>query len=263
MSTRQERLTFPNHQGHKLSARLELPESEPGAFALFAHGFTCTKDLAAASHISGALSERGIAVLRFDFTGLGNSDGDFANTNFSSNVDDLVAASEFLRDAYQAPRILIGHSLGGAATLAAAGRIPEAVAVVTIGAPSNPEHVSHLFEKEISTIEKEGSATVLIGGRRFQIKRQFLEDISAQRIEEHVRKLGKALLVLHSPNDRVVTIDHARRIFECARHPKSFVSLDHADHLLTQADDSEYVGRLVASWASRYLQARADVVPEF
>jgi putative redox protein len=248
-----EKLSFPNRDGQQLAALLERPVEPPRAYAIFAHCFTCSKDIGAATRISRALAARGIAVLRFDFTGLGNSEGDFANTNFSSNVEDLVCAADHLRAAHRAPDILIGHSLGGAAVLAAAGRIPEAQAVVTLGAPSDPGHVSHLFHGDISTIEAQGYAEVDLAGRRFTIKRQFLDDIEEKALLEDVRGMRKALLVLHSPVDEIVNIEHARQIYEGARHPKSFISLDQADHLLSRREDSEYAAETIAAWAGRYV----------
>jgi len=256
MQVQTQRIDFPNARGELLSARLELPVDEPRAFAIFAHCFTCSKDVAAATRISRALCERGIAVLRFDFTGLGNSEGDFANTNFSSNVDDLVAAAEFLREQHQPARLLIGHSLGGAAVLAAGGRLAEVRAVVTIGAPSEPQHVLHLLEADLESIEREGQADVTLAGRKFRIQKQFVEDVEESRLRETIRALGKPLLILHSPQDDIVGIDQARRIYEAAVHPKSFVSLDGADHLLSRREDSEYVAATIAAWASRYLPMR-------
>lgn len=250
---RAEKITFQNSNGETLAGRLETPSEPPTGVALFAHCFTCSKDIAAASRISRALSAEGIAVLRFDFTGLGNSDGDFANTNFSSNVDDLIAAADYLRREHEAPALLIGHSLGGAAVLAAADRIREARAVITIGAPSDPSHVSHLLEGSLEEIEREGAATVDLAGRKFRITRRFLDDIRSQSLHERIRKMNKALLVFHSPADRTVGIEHAREIFEAAMHPKSFISLDQADHLLSNRADSIYVGKTIAAWASRYV----------
>ena len=243
---------FENEEGQRLAGLLELPDAQPRAFALFAHCFTCSKDIAAASRITRALSAQGIATLRFDFTGLGNSDGDFANTNFSSNLSDLIAAAQFLWDEYDPPTLLIGHSLGGAAVLAAAQELDSVKAVVTIGAPASAKHVEHLFAAARPEIEA-GEATVDLGGRSFTIKRQFLEDIDRYSSTDHIAKLDAALLVLHSPVDSTVKIDEATRIFSVARHPKSFVSLDSADHLLSKREDSEYVAAVIASWASRYL----------
>ncbi|MEE9139413.1 MAG: alpha/beta fold hydrolase, partial [Alphaproteobacteria bacterium] len=253
MTAKSERVSFAGAAGATLAARLDLPEGSPSAYALFAHCFTCSKDIFAASRISRSLAERGIAVLRFDFTGLGSSEGEFANTDFSSNVEDLVAAADFLRDRYQAPRILIGHSLGGAAVLAGAGRVPEAAAVATVAAPSEPAHVRHLIKAAVPAIEAKGEAEVEIAGRTFRIRKKFLEDIAAQNMREAIAELGKALLVFHGPRDQIVHIDNAQRIFEAAKHPKSFVSLDDADHLLTRRSDAEYVGAVLAAWASRYV----------
>ena len=248
-----EKLMFPNQDGAELAAALESATAEPSAYALFAHCFTCSKDIAAASRISRALAERGFGVLRFDFTGLGNSEGDFANTNFSSNVDDLVRAADFLRETRAAPSLLIGHSLGGAAVLASARAIPEAKAVATIGAPASPEHVAHLFGSSRAEIEAEGCAVVNLAGREFRIKKQFLDDISQQNLHDNIKQMGKALLVMHAPRDDTVPIDEAGKIFEAALHPKSFISLDDADHLLSRRADSEYVAQTIAAWASRYV----------
>ncbi len=249
------RLEFENSNGETLAGLLELPEHHNGitGFGLFAHCFTCGKDIAAASRISRALAARGIAILRFDFTGLGNSDGDFSNTNFSSNIDDLVSAAQALQDQYQAPQILIGHSLGGAAVLAAASRLESVKAVVTIGAPATAEHVKHLFKQQSETIQREGEAVVLLGTREFSIRQQFLQDIDQYSNTEQIRELDAALLVMHSPIDNVVSIDEAERIYQSAIHPKSFISLDRADHLLSKASDAEYAATMIASWASRYL----------
>ena len=252
-SIHREKLTFLNQQGQQLAALLESPETKPIAYALFAHCFTCSKDIAAASRVSRALAARGIAVVRFDFTGLGNSEGDFANTNFSSNVADLICAVDHMRDTLKAPAILIGHSLGGAAVLSAVGDVPEVRAVVTIGAPAEPGHVSHLFDANIDEIEEKGHAVVNLSGRTFTISKQFLDDIAKQRLSERIRTMQKALLIFHAPADDIVDIDSARRIFEVARHPKSFVSLDNADHLLTRKQDSQYVAETIAAWASRYI----------
>ncbi|MDH3716105.1 MAG: bifunctional alpha/beta hydrolase/OsmC family protein [Gammaproteobacteria bacterium] len=254
-----ERIQFRNAAGEQLAALLERPPAEPRAYALFAHCFTCSKDVTAASRISRALAGLGIAVLRFDFTGLGNSEGDFTNTNFSSNVDDLLAAAEFVAERYAGPQLLIGHSLGGAAVLAAATDVEQCKAVVTIGAPSDPSHVSHLFDDAREEIETEGAAEVVLGGRRFTIRSQFLEDIQNQRLTARVRSMGKALLVMHSPVDEIVAIEHARHIYEAARHPKSFVSLDQADHLLGDRRESAYAAQVLAAWASRYLP---DISPQ-
>ena len=256
MASRFEKLTFPGSQGATLAARLELPDGEPAAYALFAHCFTCTKDIFAAGRIAETLAERGIAVLRFDFTGLGASEGDFAHTNFTSNVEDLVMAAAFLREKYAAPKILIGHSLGGAAVLAAADRVPEASAVATIGAPADPAHVTHLLKEKESEIEARGEAVVQLSGRPFRIRKQFLDDIGTHNNEDKLAKLGKALLIFHAPLDKYVGIENAGLIFQAAKHPKSFVSLDDADHLLSRRSDAIYVADVLAAWATRYLSAR-------
>lgn len=252
MARQSERIEFPGSQGALLAARLDLPDSPPRAYALFAHCFTCSKDVLAAARISRALTDFGIAVLRFDFTGLGQSGGDFANTNFSSNIEDLIHAADYLRSRFAAPSILIGHSLGGAAVLAVTPRIPEVRAVVTIGAPADPDHLVHLLRQSRAEIERCGEAEVLLGGRSFRIRRQFLDDIAAQPQADRIRNLGAALLVMHSPSDTTVDADNARRIYEAARHPKSFVALDGADHLLTKPADAAFAAAMLATWASRY-----------
>ncbi len=248
-----ERLVFPNAAGQELAARLELPDGKPRAWALFAHCFTCSKNSHAATRVSRQLALRGLAVLRFDFTGLGNSDGDFANTNFSSNVDDLVSAAQALEQRFEAPALLVGHSLGGAAVIAAAGRLPSVRAIATIGAPSEPDHVQQLLEHRVEDIERDGSATVVLGGRRFQITRQFLEDLRAHSLHDALRNLRRPLLVFHSPRDEIVDIDHAQRLHAAARQPKSFISLDGADHLLSRPEDAEFVAATLAAWAARYV----------
>jgi len=248
-----ERFQFTSSEGHQLAAALDLPEREPIAYALFAHCFTCGKDVLAAKRIAVALAAKGIAVLRFDFTGLGSSEGDFANSTFSSNVADLVRAADHLRDTRKAPSILIGHSLGGAAVLAAAGQIPDAKAVVTIAAPSDPAHVTGLFKDRIEDIRRHGEVEVSLAGRPFHIKREFLDDIAEHGLMAHVANLHKALLVMHSPTDDTVGIDNATRIFVAAKHPKSFVSLAGADHLLTGKREAAYVADVIAAWAERYL----------
>jgi putative redox protein len=254
-----ERFQFTGEGGHRLAAALDLPERAPVAYALFAHCFTCGKDVLAAKRISAALAAHGIAVLRFDFTGLGSSEGDFANSTFSSNVADLVHAASHLRESRKAPAILIGHSLGGAAILAAASQIPDARAVVTIAAPSDPSHVTGLFKERIADIREHGDVEVSLAGRPFHIKREFLDDIAEHSLMAHVANLHKALLVMHSPTDDTVGIDNATRIFLAAKHPKSFVSLDDADHLLSQRRDSDYVAGVIAAWAQRYVE---PVAPE-
>jgi uncharacterized OsmC-like protein/alpha-beta hydrolase superfamily lysophospholipase len=254
-----ERFQFTGSEGQQLAAALDLPEREPIAYALLAHCFTCGKDVLAARRIAVTLAAKGIAVLRFDFTGLGSSEGDFANSTFSSNVADLVRAADHLRETCQAPAILIGHSLGGAAILAAASQIPDAKAVVTIAAPSDPAHVTGLFADRIEDIRKNGESEVSLAGRPFRIRREFLDDIAEHGLMEHVAKLHKALLVMHAPTDDTVGIDNATRIFVTAKHPKSFVSLAGADHLLTNRNDAAYVADVIAAWAMRYL---APAAPE-
>ncbi len=256
---RGERITFPGSSGGQLAARLDRPDGPLRGYALFAHCFTCTKDIFAAARIAEGLTSHGIAVLRFDFTGLGHSEGEFANTNFSSNVADLVAAADYLRQDHGAPTVLIGHSLGGAAVLAAAGDIPDAKAVATIGAPADPAHVAHHFTEQREEIEQAGEAEVLLAGRPFRIKKQFLEDIEGQRLAERVGALRKAVLVFHAPLDQTVSIDNAGAIFVAAKHPKSFISLDKADHLLSRREDAIYVADVLAAWAGRFLE---DVAPE-
>jgi len=255
MAPRSEKITFTGSQGDVLAARLDLPEGAPKAYALFAHCFTCTKDVFAASRIAAALTDHGIAVLRFDFTGLGASEGEFANTNFSSNVGDLIAATEYLRSEYEAPKMLIGHSLGGAAVLAAAIKVPEALAVCTIGAPSDPAHVAENFAESRPEIEAKGEAVVQLVGRPFTIQKQFLEDIETQKLDKAVGGMKKALLVFHSPIDATVGIENAAHIFQMAKHPKSFVSLDTADHILSGKQDAIYVASVIAAWAERYIGA--------
>ncbi len=249
-----QRLTFEGAGGAMLSARLELPADEkPLAWAIFAHCFTCSKNYKAVVNISRALAQAHVAVLRFDFTGLGESEGDFADTTFSSNVDDLVAAADFLAREYEAPSILIGHSLGGAAVLQAAHRVPSCRAVVTINAPAEPQHVKRHLRSSLEDIEKCGEAEVLLAGRPFTIKKQFLDDLNEQNMSEVIRGLERALLVFHSPNDAIVGVENAHQLYESAAEPKSFVSLEGADHLLSRAEDSEYVGAVIAAWAARYL----------
>ena len=248
-----QRFDFPNAKGERLAALLDLPLDKPRAFALFAHCFTCGKDVHAAKRIAEGLTELGIAVLRFDFTGLGASEGEFKNTHFSSNVADLVAATNHLRKEAHAPSLLIGHSLGGAAVLAAASQISEARAVVTIAAPAEAAHVSNLFRGKIEDIKAKGEVEVELGGRPFKIAREFLEDIESQKLSGHIANLRKALLIFHSPTDEIVGIDNATKIFVTAKHPKSFVSLAGADHLLSKRSDSAYVANVIAAWAEHYL----------
>jgi putative redox protein len=252
-------VTFTNAEGMLLAGRLDLPvDGKPRAFALFAHCFTCTKNLKAINHINRALTQQGIAVLRFDFTGLGESEGDFADTTFSSNVADLIKAAEFLAEAYEAPSILIGHSLGGAAVLQAAPALPVVKAVATIGAPSEPSHVTRLLRSSQDQILQQGEAEVHLAGRSFKIKKQFLEDLSQNRMQDTIAGLKKALLIMHAPMDDTVGIENAAHIFTYARHPKSFISLDTADHLLSNAQDSLYAGAMIAAWAARYIETSEE-----
>jgi uncharacterized OsmC-like protein/fermentation-respiration switch protein FrsA (DUF1100 family) len=254
------RTTIKGSSGLQLAARIDMPVGPVRAFALFAHCFTCTKDILAAKRIAEGLIKAGVGVLRFDFTGLGSSEGEFANTDFSSNVDDLVAAAGYLRDAHKAPAVLIGHSLGGAAVLAAAADIPEVRAVVTIGAPANVAHVLHQFGSSIDEIRNNGQATVTLAGRQFDIRRSFVEDAGEHRLLDRVAHLGKALLVMHAPRDAIVGIDNASKIFLAARHPKSFVSLDDADHLLSDAASATYVAEVIAAWAGKYIPAAKNEI---
>ena len=258
---RSERFNFPNGKGEQLAATLDLPLGKPTAFALFAHCFTCGKDNLAAKRIAERLAINGIAVLRFDFTGSGSSEGEFANTHFSSNVDDLVAAADHLRKMVGAPAILIGHSLGGCAVLAASHRIADARCVVTIAAPYGPAHVTGLFKAHIDTIRQQGEVEVALAGRPFRIKREFLDDVAGKKLDDCLATLRKALLVFHSPTDDTVGIDNASHIFTAAKHPKSFVSLAGADHLLSKKDDAVYVANVIAAWAERYLD-KPEVMTE-
>ncbi|HKI01650.1 MAG TPA: alpha/beta fold hydrolase [Thermoanaerobaculia bacterium] len=260
-----EHLKFPGSQGQELAARLDSPVTVPSAYALFAHCFTCSKDIKAAGWISRALVERGIAVLRFDFTGIGDSEGEFADTDFSSNLEDLVAAADFLRREREAPRLLVGHSLGGCAVLAAAERIPEALAIATIGAPSDTEHLRKTLVRLAPELEARGEAEVNLGGQPFRIRKKLLDDLEEDHLRGMLERLRKPLLIFHSPVDNIVGVDHARRLFEMARHPKSFVSLDKADHLLRDERDARYTGDVLAAWSSRYLegvQAAVEADPE-
>lgn len=250
------KVQFENDEGRQLSGTLDLPKTPVTDYALFAHCFTCTHNLKSATNISRSLTDAGIAVLRFDFTGLGSSDGEFADTNFSSNVADLLAAARFLEAEYAAPSILIGHSLGGTAVLQAAASVPSAVAVVTIGSPADPAHVAYLFGDARDELESSGQANVNIGGRPFTVKKQFLDDLEQHDLYASVGKLRKALLIMHAPLDGIVEIDNAAKLYGAAKHPKSFASLDRADHLLSNNADSLYAGRLLAAWASRYLPER-------
>ncbi|WP_292946454.1 bifunctional alpha/beta hydrolase/OsmC family protein [Olleya sp. UBA1516] len=257
-----QKINFTNAEGQQLVGRLELPINQhPHNFAIFAHCFTCNKNLSAVKNISRELTANGFGVLRFDFTGLGESEGDFENTNFSGNVEDLISASNYLKENYTAPSLLIGHSLGGAAVIFAASTIESVKAVATIGAPSNPKHVKHLIQSSVEEIKATGKANVNIGGRPFTIKKQFLEDIETKSLPDVAKNLRKALLVMHSPQDTTVGIENAEEIYIAARHPKSFVTLDGADHLLMKKEDSVYVGSVIATWAKRYITIpRTEIV---
>ena len=250
-----QKITFKNDQGIELAGLLETPADSATihSYALFAHCFTCGKDIAAASRVARALTKFGIAVFRFDFTGLGNSDGDFGNTNFSSNVDDLLAAYQMLDKDFAAPQLLVGHSLGGAAVLSAANRMPKVKAVSTIGSPASADHVEHLFHCSRDELETKGKAEVSIGLRKFTIKKQFITDLEQHTGTEHIANLRRPLMVFHSPVDAIVPVAEAAKIFTAAKHPKSYVSLDDADHLLVNARDAEFVAQTLAVWANRYI----------
>ena len=258
---RTERATFKGHAGDELAARLDLPEFEPRAYALFAHCFTCGKDIAAARRIARRLTGSGIGVLRFDFTGLGHSKGEFSNTSFTSNVQDLVAAAAWLRSNRDAPQLIIGHSLGGTAAVLAAAEIPESKAVAVIGSPFDPLHVAENFGASVETIRRDGAADVQLAGRQFRIGKQFLDDIEAVSLETVLANLKRALLVMHAPQDDVVSIDNATKIFVAAKHPKSFVTLDGADHLVTDEADAAYLADVVGAWASRYVVLAPEAHP--
>jgi uncharacterized OsmC-like protein/alpha/beta superfamily hydrolase len=260
MAARIERVTFPGSQGADLSARLDLPAGPARAFALFAHCFTCSKDIAAASRIASALTDVGFGVLRFDFTGLGMSGGEFENTNFTSNTADLVAAADWLRAEHRSPQLLVGHSLGGAAVLAVAADIAEVRAVATIGAPSSPDHVTDVFRSSLDEIAAAGVAQVQLAGREFTIRQQFVDDLRDHVITDRVKTMKRALLVLHSPIDNTVSIEHASEIFAAARHPKSFVSLDGADHMLTERGDAQFAAAMIGAFADRYIVDESGVL---
>jgi putative redox protein len=250
-----QKVVFQNKEGQNLVGRLELPVNQhPHNYAIFAHCFTCNKNLSAVKNIGKALTSKGFGVLRFDFTGLGESEGDFADTNFSGNVEDLIAAADYLKENYQAPTLLVGHSLGGAAVIFAATEIESIKSVATIGAPSNPDHVQNLLKSGIEEIKTSGKAVVNLSGRDFTIKKQFLDDLESKSLPEVAKNLRKALLVMHSPQDTTVGIKNAEEIYIAARHPKSFVSLDGADHLLMNKKDSVYAGEVIAGWAQRYVE---------
>ncbi len=260
--TTTETIRFQNADGETLAARLDFPVGPVKAYALFAHCFTCSKDIIGARGVSRALAARGYAVLRFDFTGLGQSEGDFSDTTFSSNVDDLLRAADHLRQSYEAPKLLVGHSLGGAAVLAAANRVPEVLAVATIAAPSAPDHVKRHLDGKVDEIEKDGEAVVDLGGRPFRIRKSFVDDLSAHAVLDEVAAMKKALLVMHAPLDDTVSVSNATDIFIAARHPKSFVSLDDADHLLSRKQDADYAGGVLAAWAERFVGSSDDAEAE-
>jgi putative redox protein len=260
MSPRIDRVTFTGSQGDRLAARLDLPAGPPRAYALFAHCFTCGKDLRSAGRLATALTDAGFGVLRFDFTGLGKSEGEFANTNFESNTEDLVAAIDWLREHHRAPQILVGHSLGGAAVLHVAGDIDEVRAVVTIGAPADTEHLTALFDDSLADIAERGEATIDLAGREFTVRKQFLDDLANHNIADKVGALRKALLVMHSPIDNAVGVENAAEIFRAARHPKSFVSLDGADHLLSDPADADFAAELIAAFANRYVEDQSGAL---
>lgn len=248
------KLKFPNQSGEQLSAKLELPtDRRVRAYAIFAHCFTCSKNLIAVTHISRGLTSKGIAVLRFDFTGLGESEGEFEDTNFSSNVQDLIVAAEYLEENYGPAKMLVGHSLGGAAVLMAAAKLKNIEAITTIGAPSDPVHVKHLFQESIDEIKEKGEATVSLGGRPFTIKKQFVDDLAEYEKSDVIKTLKKPLLIMHSPQDDTVDVSNAEKIYTSAMHPKSFISLDGADHLLSKSEDAQYAGEVIAAWAARYV----------
>jgi putative redox protein len=257
---RRQKVTFRNKKNQELTGRLEFPiDQQPNNYVVFAHCFTCSKNLSAVKNISKALTNKGFGVLRFDFTGLGESEGDFEDTNFSGNVEDLIAASNYLENHYKAPSLLVGHSLGGAAVIFAASKLPSVKAVATISAPSNPKHVSHLLKDDVDEIKRTGRATVDLGGRTFTIKKQFLDDLESNSISTAIKDLKKALLIFHSPQDETVNIKNAEELYIAAHHPKSFVTLDGADHLLSNSNDSKYVGNVIAEWANRYLITTSEV----
>ncbi|WP_417496196.1 alpha/beta fold hydrolase [Maricaulis sp.] len=259
---RSERVEFPGALGETLAARLETPDGTPRAYALFAHCFSCSKDIHAASRISRRLAQAGFAVLRFDFTGLGQSDGEFANTNFSSNIQDLVKAGEFLAERHEAPALMVGHSLGGAAVIAAAVHLPSVRAIATLAAPADAAHVRHAFHPDIAEIEAKGEAEVMLGGRPFRIRKQFLEDIEDHSLEDAIAALKPALLIAHSPTDNIVGVENATRLFRAARHSRSYLDLDGADHLLSDPADARHAADVIAAWAQRYIGADKTVGDE-
>jgi putative redox protein len=251
-------ISFPNADGQTLAGILDMPDGDPRAYALFAHCFTCSKNLKAATNIARAMTDAGIAVLRFDFTGLGKSEGAFEDTSFSSNIADLLSAVDWLEEEHRAPEILFGHSLGGTAVLQAAAKIPSAVAVATIGSPADPEHVTHMMTGAEDALVEDGVAEVQLGGRPFRIRREFVDDLAIHDLPASIASLRKALLVMHAPLDEIVEIDNASELFRAAKHPKSFISLDKADHLLSRSEDSRYAGEILAAWAKRYLPKKVE-----
>jgi len=249
MPVLKETITFPNRRGEQLAAVLDRPDTSPRAYAVFAHCFTCSKNIGTVSRVSRALAERGFAVLRFDFTGIGGSEGDFSHTNFSSNIQDLEAACEYLQQAYAAPKLVVGHSLGGAAVIAAAAKLPSVKAIATIAAPSDPGHMHHLLRGSVDEIASNGSAEVVIGGQRFTIRKQFLEDVSEHKLDQALGNMRQSLLIMHSPDDEMIEIEHAYHLFNVAQCRKSFITLNQADHLLSRLPDVEYVADMLAAWA--------------
>ncbi|OJW50349.1 MAG: osmotically inducible protein C [Alphaproteobacteria bacterium 41-28] len=262
MAVKTEKITFPGSQGHLLSARLDSPDGEIKGYALLVHCFTCSSNTLAASHISAALTEKGIGVFRFDFTGLGSSEGEFSNTNFSSNIEDIKAAIDFLRSQNKTPQILIGHSLGGAAVLRAAENVPDLKALATINAPSDPIHLRHVLNSSIEEINSQGYANVVLAGRTFQIQKQFIDDLEKHKSLDYLKDITAALLIFHSPQDKTVEIENARLIFTAARHPKNFISLYGADHLLTKIEDADYVADIICSWVNRYMSEKKETTRE-
>jgi esterase/lipase len=248
-----KKLIITNRKGVELEGVLETPLNEINSYALYAHCFTCSKEIATAVRVSRALATKNIATLRFDFSGISSNGGKFVNTTFSSDIEDIYDAADFLRSNYQAPKLLVGHSLGGAAVLGAAGDIDEAKAIATIGAPSDPQHVQHLFKNSLYKIKTTGEADITLGGRKITIYQEFVEDIAQYDLKEKVKNIKKALLILHSPTDSIVEIENAQELYMSAKHPKSFISLDDADHLLSKKEDAEYAAELIAAWSERYI----------
>jgi putative redox protein len=244
-----ETIVFPNANGEQLAAVLDRPDSEPVAYGIFAHCFTCSKNIGTVTRVSRALAERGLAILRFDFTGIGGSEGDFSETNFSSNLQDLVAASDYLQQAYEAPKLAIGHSLGGAAVIAAAAKLTSVKAIATIAAPSDPAHMHHLLRSSLAEIQSKGWARVEIGGQGYTIRKQFLDDVAEHNLDQALAGMDQALLIMHSLQDEMIEIEHAYHLFEVAQCPKSFITLKQADHLIGKLDDVEFVADMIAAWA--------------